>query len=277
MRPFTAPAGPNGTFFAHIPERNPLNNDHKTPTDAARPNTDHPVDESLSGPNGDGDTRSVESMTRVVLRPLASPLPLAFFAFGIGSLLLGGQQLGLIPPDETKVVALMLGAFVFPLQAVAAVFAFLARETLGATAIALISASWLANALVSYTLPPGTPTATMGLFQLSLAVVLLLLGAVGISGKPLLAAVILVASIRYGLDGVYELTGVAPLEIASGVLGLVVFLFALYGGLALGLEDVKHRTVLPFGRRGEARDAIEGDLADQIGPIEHEAGVRKQL
>lgn len=236
-----------------------------------------PVDEDISGPNGDGDARSVEGMTRVVLRPLASPLPLAFFAFGIGSLLLSGQQLGLIPPGETRVVALVTGSFVFPLQALAAVFAFLARETLGATAIALISASWLASAITSYTLPPGTPTATMGLFQLALAVVLLLLGVVGISGKPVLAAVIVLAALRYGLDSVYELTGVVPLEISSGILGLVIFIFALYGGLALGLEDVKHRTVLPFGRRGEARNATEGDLADQIGPIEDEAGVRKQL
>ena len=236
-----------------------------------------PVDEDISGPNGDGDARSVEGMTRVVLRPLASPLPLAFFAFGIGSLLISGQQLGLIPLDETWVVALVTGSFVFPLQALAAIFAFLARETLGATAIALISASWLASAITSYTLPPGTPTATMGLFQLALAVVLLLLGVIGLSGKPVLAAVILVAALRYGLDGFYELTGVAPAEIASGILGFLIFASALYGGLALGLEDVKHRTVLPFGRRGEARDAIEGDLADQIGPIEDEAGVRKQL
>lgn len=93
----------------------------------------------------------------------------------------------------------------------------------------------------------------------------------------MLAAVIVLAALRYGLDSVYELTGVVPLEISSGILGLVIFIFALYGGLALGLEDVKHRTVLPFGRRGEARNAIEGDLADQIGPIEDEAGVRKQL
>ena len=36
-------------------------------------------------------------------------------------------------------------------------------------------------------------------------------------------------------------------------------------------------TVHPFGRRGEAREAIEGGIAEQIGPVEKEAGVRKQL
>jgi len=66
-------------------------------------------------------------------------------------------------------------------------------------------------------------------------------------------------------------------QAASGVIGCIIFLFSLYGGLALGLEDALHRTVLPFGRRGEALQAIEGDLSEQVGPIEKEAGVRKQL
>lgn len=233
--------------------------------------------EDRSHSSDENGRRSAEEITRVVLRPLASPLPLAFFAFGVGSLLLSGQQLGLVPLDETRVVALVIGLFVFPLQALAAVFAFLARETLGATAIGLISASWLTTAVTSYTLPPGTTTTTLGLFQLALTAILLMLGFVGLSGKPLLAAVILLAAARYGLDGLHDLTVFAPAEVVSGVLGVVIFLFALYGGLALGLEDVKHRTVLPFGRRGEALDAIEGDIGDQIGPVEQEAGVRKQL
>ena len=233
--------------------------------------------EDRSHSSDEDGRQSVEEITRVVLRPLGTPLPLAFFAFGVGSLLLSGQQLGIIPLDETRVVALVLGLFVFPLQALAAVFAFLARETLGATAVGLISATWLTTAVTSYTLPPGSTTITLGIFQLSLAIVLLLLGVIGLSGKPLISAIILQGSIRYVLDGLYDLTSFGPAEIASGVFGVLIFLFVLYSGLALGLEDVKHRTVLPFGRRGEALDAIEGDIGDQIGPVEKEPGVRKQL
>lgn len=196
---------------------------------------------------------SAEEITRVVLRPLATPLPLAFFAFGTGSFLLSGQQLGIVPLDETRVVAL------------------------GATAIGLFSASWLTTAVTSYTLPPGSTVVTLGLFQLALMTVLVLLGIAGVSGKPLISAIILLAALRFGLDGLYNLSDLTALEFASGVFGVVIFLFALYGGLALTLEDVKHRTVLPFGRRGEALDAIEGDIGDQIGPVEKEAGVRKQL
>lgn len=218
-----------------------------------------------------------EEITRIVLRPLATPLPLAFFAFGIGSFLLSGQQLGLIPQDETKLVALVLGLFVFPLEALAAVFALLARESLGATALGIFSASWLTTAVTTYTQPPGSTAVTLGLFQLVLMFALVLLGISGVSGKPLISAIILLAAVRFGLDGLYELTSFTALEFVSGIFGVVVFLFAFYGGLALVLEDLQHRTVLPFGRRGEALDAIEGDIGDQVGPLEQEPGVRKQL
>jgi succinate-acetate transporter protein len=221
--------------------------------------------------------RMIEERTRIVLRPLASPLPLAFFAFGVGSLMLSGQQLGLIPDSETRTLALILGLFVFPLQALAAVLSFVARETLGATALGLISGSWLAGSAIMYTSPPDATTAAYGIFQICIAVMLLLLGVIGLQGKPLISAIILLAFFRFGLNGFFELTAAPWTQPVSGVIGLLIFLFALYGGLALGLEDAQHRTVLPLGRRGEALEAVEGDLSDQVGPIEKEAGVRKQL
>ena len=174
--------------------------------------------------------KKLEGMTRIVLRPLASPLPLAFFAFGAGSLMLSGLQLGLVPTSETPSVAIVQAAFVFPPMALASVLAFLSRETLGATIMALISASWLANGLIDLSTPPTSPSATQGLLSLALAAILLLVGA-----------------------------------------------GALYGGLALGLEDLQGKTVLPIGRRGAARRAFEGDLGEQVGPVDSEAGVRKQL
>lgn len=221
--------------------------------------------------------RMIEDHARIVLRPMASPLPLAFFAFGIGSLLLSASQLGLIPTQETKSLAFSFGLFVFPLQAVAAIFSFLGREPLGATAIGLISGSWLASAAIIYTSPPNATIITFGIFQVSLAITLLLLGVVGLQGKPLISAIILFATVRYGMNGVYELSGAVWAQLVSGIFGCVVFLFALYGGLALSLEDARHHPVLPFGRRGEALEAVEGDLGDQVGPVEKEAGVRKQL
>jgi len=116
------------------------------------------------------------------------------------------------------------------------------------------------------------------MLELTIALILLLLGIIAVLGKSLLASVIFLAFFRYGLNGLYEFTASVGVQTASGVVGCLIFATSLYGGLTLGLEDVKHRTVLPFGRRGEARSAIEGDLDDeQVGPIVQEAGVLKQL
>jgi uncharacterized protein len=213
----------------------------------------------------------------VVLRPIASPLPLAFFAFGVGSLMLSGSQLGIIPKQEGRDLALVFGAFVFPPMFLSAILAFFARETLGATALGLISFSWLASALVEFVAAPDPTSSALGVLDLALALVLLCLGIIGLLGKPLLSVVILLAFFRYGLNGIYAFTASSGTEVASGIIGCAIFLFALYGGLALGLEDAQHRTVLPFGRRREAWRALEGDLGEQVGPVETEAGVRKQL
>lgn len=219
----------------------------------------------------------LESLTRINLKPLASPLPLAFFAFGTGSALQSAQQLGFIPQNESFQLAFVFGAFVFPTLALAAVFAFLARETLGATAIGLISFSWLCTALILYSYPPPATSSVLGMLDLILAIVLLLLAGTAVLGKPLLGVLIVVAVARYGLNGIYELSGATGVQSTSGFVGLAIFVATLYGGLAFGIEDTQHRTVLPLGRRGEARQAIEGDLSEQVGPVAHEAGVRKQL
>ncbi len=121
--------------------------------------------------------REIEDVTRIVLRPLASPLPLAFLAFGVGSAMQSALQLGLIPRREGSNLAFVFGAFVFPPLVLAAIFAFLTREALGATLIGLIAFSWLSTALIFYSSPPPQTSAVLGVFSLSLALVLALLGA----------------------------------------------------------------------------------------------------
>lgn len=211
------------------------------------------------------------------MRPIASPLPLGFFAFGLGSVLQSALQFGLIPQADVQNLALLFGAFVFPLEILAALLAYFARESVGATILSIIAFSWLGTAVVTYASAPDPTSPTLGFLYLAIALILVLLGAVGVLGKPLLATVMFLAFFRYGLNGIYELTSSAGLQIPSGIVGCLIFALSLYGGLALALEDVQHRTVLPFGRRGEARDALEGDLGDQVGPVGQEAGVRKQL
>jgi succinate-acetate transporter protein len=83
---------------------------------------------------------------------------------------------------------------------------------------------------------------------------------------------------RFALTGLYQVTGGAnTLETVSGWIGVPLVVFALYGGLALLLEDGAQRTVLPLGRRGRARSSLEGDLGSQIAGAEQEPGIRRQL
>ena len=57
-------------------------------------------------------------------------------------LLLGCLAIGWIPVSEQKQVGMILMSFVFPLEVVATVMAFLARDTLGATTLGLFTTSW---------------------------------------------------------------------------------------------------------------------------------------
>lgn len=224
-----------------------------------------------------GDEQTAQQLVRVVLRPVASPLPLAFAAFGIGSLVFAFQQLGVLPVADTRSVNLLLTVFLAPLQLLAALYAFSARETLAATGLSLLAVTWPATLLVSNGLPPGATSPVLGTFYLTLGGFLLMLAAPGLVGKPLIGALIIVAATRFVVAGLYEVLGSTALERVAGVLGLGITAIGAYGALALGLEDVKHQTVLPVGRRGEARVALEGSLGLQMQPLEHEAGVRRQL
>jgi hypothetical protein len=51
---------------------------------------------------------------------------------------------------------------------------------------------------------------------------------------------------------------------------------ALYGSLALALEDARHHAVLPVSRRSTSRHAMSGDLAAQLRVLPTEAGVRQE-
>ena len=93
------------------------------------------------------------------------------------------------------------------------------------------------------------------------------MGAAAVFGKPLLGLVIALASARSATTGLYELSAATSLQAASGVLGCVIAVIALYGGLALGLEGLQDKPVLPIGRRGAARRAFEGDPGEQVGTI----------
>lgn len=88
--------------------------------------------------------------------------------------------------------------------------------------------------------------------------------AASLSAKPLFGLLLLACGCRFALTGIYEVTGLTGMEQPAGWLGVPLAAFALYGSLALLLEEGKQRSVLPVGRRGMAKTSLDGDLQHQV-------------
>ena len=220
--------------------------------------------------------RRHEEQVRIFLRPIGSGLPLGFFSFGIGMLILACQGLAFIPVSEQRHGAIILMAFVFPLELVATIFAFLARDTLGATTLGLFTTSWLTFGFEQFTSPPGSTSVTVGIYLFGFSTAVLLLAVLSALGKPFFTAVLLLAVTRQVLSGIYEVGGGQELLRIAGGVGIALSALAMYGGTALGIEDARRREVLPLFRRGAAGEAFAGYEA-QLDRLESEPGVRQQL
>jgi hypothetical protein len=219
---------------------------------------------------------SHRDQTRIMLRPIGSALPLGFFSFGIGMLLLGCSGIGWIPVSEQKDVGELLMSFVFPLELVATIIAFLARDTLGATTLGLFTTSWLGLGWGDISSPAGSTSITLGVYLFGFATVALLLALMSTMSKPFFSVLLSVACVRMVLSGVYEIgAGKRWYEISGGI-GIALTVCAFYGAVALSLEDAKQREVLPLFRRGAAKEAFEG-YEPQVELLEREPGVRQQL
>src|SRR5690242_17256288 len=91
----------------------------------------------------------LRSMTRIVLRPIGSPLPLGFFTLAIDSVLVSAFQWGLLPGADHRAVALIvLPAFV--VQLIVGILAFLSRDSIAATLMMSFATTWLVDALIFY-------------------------------------------------------------------------------------------------------------------------------
>ncbi|MDQ1006709.1 succinate-acetate transporter protein [Streptomyces sp. V4I23] len=213
-------------------------------------------------------------MTRINLRPIASPMPVGFFAVAIASVIVGSLQLGFFGDDAHRAVALtILPAFV--LQFLVSVLAFGARDVLAATLMACFSGTWLASSLVLAVDPPGG-TKVLGVLNLVFACFALLMASVA-QRKRAMWFVLCVAVPRFAVAALFNLTGVEWLSSLSGAFGLLLAAVAMYAAFALMLEDMRGEQVLPIGRSGPAHTAVEGDLAVQLRNLERQAGVRRTL
>jgi uncharacterized protein len=190
-----------------------------------------------------------EPATRVVLRPLATPMPLGFLALVLATTLFSAVQLGWIPPGEGRVAGLVAVFATVPLQLLACVMGFLARDPVAATGMGLLTGTWAVVGTTTLTSPPGAVSDGLGVFLLVVGTCMLV-PAVSAGSKLVPAAVMGLAGVRFAVTGAYHLTGSSGWKATAGWVGLVLALLALYAALALELEASHRRTVLPLGRRG---------------------------
>jgi succinate-acetate transporter protein len=207
---------------------------------------------------------SFDGATRVVLRPIGNPLPLGFLALAGGTLLVSGLQLGWLDPAEGQNVALILLAFVFPLQLLASVFGYLGRDVAAGTGMGILSGTWLSIGLVTLVNAPGSTSDALGLFLLLAAVAMCVPATAASTGKLVPAAVLWTTVLRFLVTGLYQLSASGTWEDIAGIVGLALCAIAVYAALALALEDARRQTVLPLGRRNAVVE-------------QGEAGVRQQL
>ncbi|MGY1717664.1 hypothetical protein ACI8AG_01255 [Blastococcus sp. SYSU DS0552] len=214
---------------------------------------------------------------RVVLRPLATPLPLGFLALALATAVFSAVQLGWIAPDQGRVAGYTALFATVPLQLLASVFGFLSRDPVAATGMGVLSGTWAVVALTTLTSPPGAASAGLGVLLLAAGAAMWVPAVVAAASKLVPAAVMAVAGTRFVVTGIYEITGSTAWKSAAGWVGLALAAVAFYAALALELEGARERTVLPVGRRGAGAAAMAGHGPLDPADLVREAGVRPQL
>lgn len=210
----------------------------------------------------------------VFLRPVGNPMSLGFFATAAATLTLAAMQLGWFSSSESTDVALVLIGFAFPLQMVATIFAFLARDGAAAEGLGLSAGGWLVIGLVTTTSAPGATSDALGFFLLAVGCCLVVSSVASVSSKTIAAAVIAGTGLRFVATAVYELAGSGGWESLAGILGVVLFALAFYAGLAMTLDDARQgEAPLPLGRSRSA-EPVQTNPAEGV---ERESGVRPKL
>lgn len=208
-------------------------------------------------------TSAESAPTRVVLRPVATPLPLGMLGLVVASGTLAAVHLGWVPTSQSHTAGLAALLFAVPLQLLGAAFGFVSRDTVAATGLGVQAGLWAVTGMVTLTSAPGSTNAVFGVLLVTIGAALLV-AALGAWSKPVAGLVFATTAGHSAVLAVYELTASSGWKTVAGLVGLVLAALALYAALAFELEGAYQRRVLPIGRR---RSAVERG----------EPGVRRQL
>ncbi len=200
---------------------------------------------------------------RVFLRPIGTPIPLGFMALAVTTSVFAVVELRWIPVSQEQTAARMALLITAPLQLLASVFGYLARDPVAGTGMAFLSGTWALTGVETLKAPPGSTSAGLGVALVACGVALLV-PVVSSGGKRVAAGVMALTATRFAVTGAAQLTGADSVRIAAACVGLALGVAALYAALAFELEGARHRTLLPVGR---TRDVIP----------EGEPGVRNRL
>jgi uncharacterized protein len=218
-----------------------------------------------------------QDATRIVLRPIASPLPLGFLGLVVGSLLISALQLHWVPAAQRHELAIGVLAFTVPVQLIACLYGFLCRDVVASTGLGVLAGTWATLGVSLLTSPPGTTDPGLGIMLVAAAGALLVPATAALTSKVVAALVLVLAAARFAISGGYELTGAAVWQYASGVCGIVVAGVAVYAALAAEVDSATRRSLLPMLRPPHGQRAVSGRLPEQVETLGREAGVREQL
>lgn len=219
---------------------------------------------------------STSGDARIVLRPVATPLPLGFLGLFVATLSFASLQLGWIADRQGSTIALAVLGLTVPVQLLASVFGFLARDPVAGTGMGILAGTWAAAGLATLTSPPGANSPGLGVVLLASGAAMLVPAAGG-RYKVVAATVMALSALRFTVTGVAEISGTPGWLTTAGWVGVVLAAVSLYAALAFELEGTDKRDVLPLWRRGGAAEAVSGDEQAQLAGVAHESGVRKQL
>jgi hypothetical protein len=216
------------------------------------------------------------AVSRIIVRPMGTPLPLGFLGLLVATVGFAAVQLHWIPAAQGRFVALGVLVFTVPVQFLASVLGFLARDPVAGTGMGVLAATWAASSVITLASPAGTTSPALGVLLVLAGLAMVVPAAAGVT-KLAAVAVMGLSSLRFAVTGVAHLTSAPAWMTTAGWIGVLLGLVGFYAALAVELEDARHRTILPVWRRGPGSSVMTGSVSDELREVSHEAGVRKQL